>query len=83
MAANIFTKQPYQRIRSITASDSANVSGNSCDAVLCLTAGTAQIVDTSGTQVAVPMIAGQILPLRVKRIKATSTTGTYAALYFQ
>lgn len=81
-AANIAVNSPYQKAVAITASDAANISTGVADAVLCLTAGSAVILDAAGSAaLTVPMTAGQLLPLRVVRINSTGTTGTYAALY--
>jgi hypothetical protein len=50
-------------------------------AIYCVTAGTAQVVDRAGTVLPYAMNAGDILPVRARRINATSTTGTYYGLY--
>lgn len=50
-------------------------------AIYCQSAGTAQIVDSSGTVLPYTMNAGDLLVFRGVRINATSTTGTYYGWY--
>lgn len=85
--ADVFTSMPIEaqsapgsRHFAITPHDSTNFT-QPPRAIVCLTAGTAQVVDGAGTVVGYPMTAGQILPFRGVRINATSTTGTYAGWY--
>lgn len=71
---------PATRHFAITPHDSNNFA-QPPRAIICLTAGTAQVVDGAGTVIGYPMTAGQLLPFRGVRINSTSTTGTYAGLY--
>lgn len=49
--------------------------------IYCLTSGTLQVVDRGDVQIAYPMVAGDRLEFRAKRIMATGTTGSYVAWY--
>lgn len=51
-------------------------------AILCLTAGNIKMdLWEGGDTITIPATAGQVLNFQPKRIYATGTTGTYAALY--
>lgn len=49
--------------------------------IFCTAPGTAQMVDEAGTVMPVPMVAGDLFPLRPNRINLTSTTGTFYGIY--
>ena len=49
--------------------------------IVCLTAGTIQVRDAAGTQIGYALAAGETLDFRAARVRATGTTGTYAAWY--
>ena len=54
-------------------SDTAHADGEA-DALWCPEAGIVQLIRPDGTQVAVTVIAGTLLPLKHTRIEATGTT---------
>lgn len=73
---------PYNIFKAITASDSVDLPGGPTDAVYIGVAGNLVAVDQNGTTCTFAVVAGQILPIRVKRINSTSTTATgLVALY--
>lgn len=45
--------------------------------IYCQADGTAQIMDAQGTVLPYTMTRGMLLPIRVKRILATGTSGTF------
>lgn len=45
-------------------------------AIVALTAGNVSLVDSLGTAVTYPVTAGQVLPFRAMRVRATGTTAT-------
>lgn len=84
---DIFDSMPVEALASpgsrhfaVVPSDATNFTQRP-RAIVCLTAGTAQIVDGAGTVVGYPMTAGQVLPFRGVRVNATGTNGTYAGWY--
>ena len=66
----------------VTPSDSADLSPSPCRGLACKTAGVVSFIDAKGNTVAsFPVVAGQILPGFITRVKATTTTATVYALY--
>jgi hypothetical protein len=49
--------------------------------IVCLTAGNLVVDDELNVSVTYPMVVGQRLEFRAKRLKATGSTGTYALQY--
>ena len=45
-------------------------------AIVALTAGNVSLVDSAGTAITYPVTAGQVLPFRAMRVRATGTTAT-------
>lgn len=82
MAKNPFRLSPQESITparnhfEIVPSDT-EVLPNQPKAIYCQAAGTIQIVDESGKQLAYALTAGQVLPLRATKVMSTGTTGTY------
>ncbi|MGZ9812065.1 spike base protein, RCAP_Rcc01079 family [Pseudoroseicyclus sp. H15] len=64
---------PASRHQVITPDDGADLSPVP-RALFCNASGTAVIRDAAGTDVAYDLMAGQILPLRARRVLATGTT---------
>ena len=67
------------RIVAITASDSTALNPVP-KALVALTAGNVALKGTDAAAVTVPVVAGQLLPLRARYVMATGTTATVAAL---
>lgn len=82
MAQNTFISKPYTRIVTISNSDTVAIATGASDGLLVLTAGNLVLIDGEGNSSTATVVAGSVLPLRVVRINATSSTGTAAALYF-
>lgn len=73
--------QNYMQAAAITASDTVGFA--ECDAIYIGGAGSAAIVDSTGTATTFPgLLAGTVLPLRACRVNATGLTATnLVALY--
>ena len=68
-------------IVAITPNDSTDLAFVS-KALLCTVAGNVSLIAQEDTAaVTIPVVAGQILPVRVKRVRSTGTTATVYALY--
>ena len=66
----------YTKWDAITPSDTANFPSGVCDAIRVGGAGNLVAVDEGGNPVTFAVIAGEILPIRAKRVNSTSTTAT-------
>jgi hypothetical protein len=68
----------------ITPSDTVDIAefapSDGAGVVYCAVDGTAQVVDFYGNTLAYVLVAGDIVPVLVRRINATDTTGTYYGL---
>jgi hypothetical protein len=79
---------PYAKALDITTSDTVNVRSFVVDQILTDAvyvggAGTVTVVWQDNTTTQFTCVAGQILPVKVKRINATGTAGTLLrALYY-
>lgn len=74
----------YNRALAVTKSDTVNFTQDAacCDALYVGGAGIVVAVLEDGTTVQFTCIAGQVLPVRMKRVNSTSTTATLmVALY--
>lgn len=71
---------PATRIASITNSDTVDMT-EPCRALYVLTSGNLNVVGQDGTAVIIPVTAGQVIAFEAKRINATGSTATAAALY--
>lgn len=76
----------YSQSRAVTKSDTVNfdlnLNGGLCDALYVGGAGVVVAVYQDGSTDAFTCVAGQILPLRLKRVNSTNTTATLLiALY--
>ena len=76
---------PFSQARAVTKSDTVNFDGNLnqglCDALYIGGAGTLTAVFQDDTTIACTCAAGDILPLRVKRVNNTGTASLIVALY--
>ena len=85
--ANIAT-QPYNVARPITASDSANIESDSLgqfgltDAIYVGGAGVVAVVFQDNTVQNFTCVAGQILPVKAKRVNSTNTTASLLLALF-
>jgi len=77
---------PFNRALVITPSDTVNfsttVNRGYCDAVYVGGAGVVVAVFEDDTTIAFTCIAGQILPVKAKRVNSTSTTATLLRALF-
>ena len=69
----------------ITPSDTVDIAefgktSEKAGVVYCAVDGTAQVVDMYGDALEYVLVAGDIIPVLVRRINATGTTGTYYGL---
>jgi hypothetical protein len=72
----------YNDARAITTSDTVNLPGNLTDAIWVGGAGIVVAVFPNDNTVNFTCVAGSVLPIRVKRVNATTTTATLlVALY--
>ena len=67
--------QPYNRAQAVTASNTVNLDRIS-DAISASGAGNVAAVYEDDRVVIIPMAAGQLLPIAIKRVNSTSTTAT-------
>lgn len=75
------TDYPAKSVVAVSPSD-ANDLAFVCKALLCTVAGNVSIIAQEDTApVTIPLTVGQLLPVRVKRVRATGTTATVLALY--
>lgn len=75
---------PYNKAASITKSDTVNINSDASltDAIYVGGAGVVVVVFQDDTTAAFTCVAGQVLPVRAKRVNSTSTTATLMlALY--
>lgn len=73
---------PYNVCLAITKSDSVNFPQGLCDAIYIGGAGVVVVVMQDDSTASFTCVAGQILPVRAKRVNSTSTTATLMiALY--
>lgn len=75
---------PARAIRAVTPSDSADLPDGPCKALFVLTDGDLEIVaesDADNEQVVIPVTAGTVVPVRVRRVMAANTDATVLALY--
>lgn len=75
---------PYYDAKAVTPSNDADLPDGPCQALYCAVAGNADVVLESGTTVVVAIGAGwtNLTHLRVRRVRAASTTATgILALY--
>lgn len=74
---------PAESCAAVTTSDSTDLAGGTCRALYVGTGGNVNVDDAFGNTVLFTGVpSGSILPVRVKRVRATSTTAsTIVALY--
>ncbi len=74
----------YSQSRTVTKSDTVNfdlnLNGGLCDALYIGGAGVVVVVYQDGSTAAFTCIAGQILPVRAKRVNSTNTTANDALM---
>lgn len=74
--------QPYDDAAAITKSDTVDIPEGLTDAVYVGGAGIVAAVFQNGEVVNFTAVAGEILPIRIKRVNSTTTTATLmVALY--
>lgn len=77
----------FNKAVSITKSDTANfdvvANREVCDAIYIGGAGVVVVVFQDGTTASFTCVAGQILPVRAKRVNSTSTTATLMLALYQ
>lgn len=74
--------QPYNKAAAITPSNTADFLLGETAAVTASGAGNIAAVFADNAVVVIAMAAGQLLPIKIKRINSTSTTATgLTALY--
>lgn len=71
---------PATKIATITNSDTVDLT-HPCRALYVLTSGNLAVVGHDDTAVTIPVTAGQVIPFEAKRINATGSTGTAAAMW--
>lgn len=75
-------QQPYNKAAAITPSNTVDLLLGETAAVSAAGAGNIAAVFADNAVVVIAMAAGQLLPIKVKRINSTSTTATgLTALY--
>jgi hypothetical protein len=75
------TDYPAKSIVAVSPNNDADLAFV-CKALLVTVSGNVSfIAQEDATAVTIPVVAGQILPIRVKRVRATGTTATVYALY--
>ncbi len=73
---------PYCDASAVTPNDGADLPDGRCRGLVASGAGNISCVTMGGTTLTVAVAAGQVLPLRVVRVRSTSTTATgIVALY--
>lgn len=75
---------PYYDAKAVTPSDANDLPAGACQALYCAGAGNVNVDLESGTTIVVAMQAGwqNLVQLRVRRVRAASTTATgILALY--
>lgn len=75
---NRFAEFPRNHV-AITPSDSADLPREML--IYCTVAGNVVVRDSNGTNMTYTVVAGDILPIIVKRVLATNTTATVIGLY--
>lgn len=72
----------YARAATITKHDSTNIPEGPTDAIYVGGSGNMVVVFMDNSTVTFAVVAGQVLPVRAKRVNSTNTTATnMAALY--
>lgn len=75
---------PARSIRAVTPNNGADLPSGPCKSLMVLEGGNLQIVaakDADGSHVTIPVSAGWIVPVVVRRVMAANTTATVLALY--
>lgn len=73
---------PFNKSDPITKSDTVNFTSGPCDAIYVGGAGTVTVVWVNDRTEQFTCVAGQILPVRAKRVQSTGTAATLmVALY--
>ena len=75
---------PYNHGEAIPPSDTANFPAGLCDAIQVGVGGIVVVVFQNSTKVSITAVAGDILPVKAKRVDSTTTTATtMVALYWK
>lgn len=72
---------PFDDLITANLSDSVDLTNGIARGLLCTAPGNVVIITAGGSTQTIPMVAGDILSCRVKRVKLTSTTATVLAGY--
>lgn len=72
--------QPATKIADIALSDTVNLT-HPCRSLYIKSDGNLVVVGHDDNAVTIPVVTGQVIPLEVKRINATSSTATAAAMW--
>lgn len=73
----------YNKGVAITKSDTDNFADGLCDAIYVGGAGVVVVVFQDGSTASFTCIAGQVLPVRAKRVNSTNTTATLMIALYQ
>lgn len=73
----------YSKYETITPSDGTDFASGMCHAIYVGGAGVLAVVQQDGTVVNFTAVAGEILPVRAKRVNTTNTTATLMNALYQ
>lgn len=73
---------PARALRTVVPHDADNLPWGTCKALYATSDGTIVVLaQADADAVALPVTAGQLVPIRVRRVLATGTTATVLAFY--
>lgn len=72
---------PFDDLKTVTPNNSTDLPDGVCRGLYCTVAGDVNVDTYGGTTQVIPLQKYQVLPLRVKRVRSTSTTATVLAGY--
>lgn len=74
---------PYNRAEAVTKSDTVNFQNGLCEALQVGGAGIVAAVFQDDSVVNITAAAGNILPIKIKRVNSTNTTATVMTALFR
>jgi hypothetical protein len=74
---------PYNKAEAVTKSDTVGFQLGLCDALQVGGAGVVAAVFQDDSVVNITAIAGQVLPIKIKRVNSTNTTATVMTALFR
>lgn len=77
------SQSPYNKSRAITKSDTVDFVEGPCDAIYVGGAGIVVVVHEDNNTSQFTAVAGEILPVKAKRVNSTSTTATLMLALYQ